>query len=64
MVVGLELNGKKTKYVDVSQDEHAVQNHNIYIYTYTYIYVCVINPLKDGMLKVFGNNPNKSKIYS
>jgi len=36
--IGLELNDKKTKYMVMSRDQHAVQNHNIYIY--------VINPLK------------------
>ena len=30
--VGLELNDKKTKYMVMSQDQHAVQNHDIYIY--------------------------------
>ena len=30
--IGLELNDKKTKYMVMSQDQHAVKNHNIYIY--------------------------------
>ena len=29
--IGLELNDKKTKYMVMSQDQHAVKNHNIYI---------------------------------
>ena len=29
--VGLELNDKKTKYMVMSRNQHAVQNHNIYI---------------------------------
>jgi len=29
--IGLELNDKKTKYVVMSRDQHAVQNRNIYI---------------------------------
>ena len=29
---GLELNDKKTKYMFMSRDQHAVQNHNLYIY--------------------------------
>ena len=29
--IGLELNYKKTKYIVMSQDQHALQNHNIYI---------------------------------
>ena len=32
--IGLELNNKKTKYMVVSRDQDAVQNHNIYIYVY------------------------------
>ena len=36
--IGLELNDKKTKYMVMSQDQHAVKNHNIYIQA--------INPLK------------------
>jgi len=43
-LIGLELNDKKTKYVVMSSDQHAVQNHNIYIYIY--IYIEVINHLK------------------
>ena len=35
--IGLELNVKKTKYMVMSRDQHAVQNHNIYIYIYIYI---------------------------
>ena len=27
--IGLELNDKKTKYVVMSWDQHAVKNHNI-----------------------------------
>jgi hypothetical protein len=34
--IGLELNIKKTKYMIMSQDQHAVQNHNIHIYILTY----------------------------
>ena len=30
--VGLELNDKETEYMVMSQDQHAVQNHDIYIY--------------------------------
>jgi len=30
--IGLELNEEKTKYMVMSRDHHAVQNHNIYIY--------------------------------
>ena len=29
--IGLELNDEKTKYMVMSRDQHAVQNHNIYI---------------------------------
>ena len=29
--IGLELNDKKTKYMVMSQDQHVVQNYNIYI---------------------------------
>ena len=29
---GLELYNKKTKYMVMSQDQHAVQNHNIRVY--------------------------------
>ncbi len=29
--IGLELNDKGTKYMVMSQDQHAVQNHNVYI---------------------------------
>jgi len=36
--ISLELNVKKTNYMVMSRDQHAVQNHNIYI--------LVINPLK------------------
>jgi len=38
--IGLELNDRKTKCMVMSQDQHTVQNHNIYIY------IKVINPLK------------------
>ena len=31
---GLDLNDKKTKYMVMSRDQHAVQNHNIYIRVY------------------------------
>ena len=29
--IGLELNDRKTKYMVMSRDQHAVRNHNIYI---------------------------------
>jgi len=29
--IGLEQNGKKCKYMAMSQDQHAVQNHNMRI---------------------------------
>ena len=32
--IGLELSDKKTKYMVMSRDQHAVQNHNIYIRVY------------------------------
>jgi len=40
--IDLELNNKKTKYMVMSRDQHAVQNHNIYIYIYIYIYVSML----------------------
>ena len=30
--IRLKLNDKKTKYMVMSRDQHAVQNHDIYIY--------------------------------
>ena len=35
--IGLELNDKKTKYMVMSEDQHAVQNHNLHILMSTYI---------------------------
>jgi len=29
--IGLELNDEKTKYMVMSRNQHAVQNHNIYV---------------------------------
>ena len=30
--IGLDLKDEKTKYIVMSRDQHAVQNHSIYIY--------------------------------
>ena len=54
--IGLELNDKKTKCMVMSQDQHAVQNHNIYIY--------VINPLKRvECLKYFGTSLTNKILF-
>ena len=57
--IGLELNDKKTKYVVMSRDQHAVQkSQHIYIYIYIYcMYIYVINPLKGWNTSKFWEHP-------
>ena len=48
--IGLELNDKKTKYMVMSRDQHAVQNHNTHTHTHTYIYIYIyIQGVPGGM---------------
>ena len=51
---GLELNVDKTEYMVNSRDQNAGRNHSMH----------KINPLKGGIIQIFGNKPNKSKFHS
>jgi hypothetical protein len=53
---GLDINTERTKYMVLSQGQDTGQNHNIKIYNKSFE--------KGGTVKIFGNNPNKSKFYS
>jgi hypothetical protein len=52
---GLEVNADKSEYLVMSRDQNAGRSHNINMITF---------PLKDGVVKIFGNNINTSKFYS
>ena len=52
--IGLEINYKKSKYMVMSQDMNAVQNHNIYKYKYIYIYVYIHRRVPGGMCQTSG----------
>jgi hypothetical protein len=53
--IGLEVNADKTKYMVISRDQNAGQNHDIKID------ICCG---KCGTVQIFGNNLNISKFYS
>jgi hypothetical protein len=53
---GLEVNADKTKYVVMSRDQNAGQNHSMKISNSSFE--------KGGRVQIFGNNFNKSKFYS
>jgi hypothetical protein len=52
--IGLEVTAEKTKYIFVSRDQNAGQVYNIKIG----------NHLNMTKFKIFGNNPDKSKLHS
>ena len=53
--IGLELNVEKTKYLVMPQDQHAVQNQNIYIGNKSFVRL---------EHQLFGNILNESKFFS
>jgi hypothetical protein len=53
--VGLEVNKKKTKYMVMYRHQNVGQ---------ITIYRLIINPGKCGEIKIFGDDSNKSKLYS
>ena len=55
--IGLEVNAKKTKYMIMSQDQDAGQNHNMRIYSQSFERV-------EQFKYDFGNNLNKSKFHA
>jgi hypothetical protein len=54
--VGLKVNAEKTKYMVMSRNQNAGQNHNIKLDNKSFD--------QGGTVQIFGNNPNKSKFHS
>jgi hypothetical protein len=54
--IGLEVNAETTKYMVMSRDQNAGQNHNIKTDNKSFERV--------EQFKYFGNNANKSKFHS
>jgi hypothetical protein len=51
--IGLEVNAEKTKYMVMSRNQNAGQNHNIKLDNKSF-----------GRVEQFRDNPNKSKFHS